>query len=127
MLKRMSFIDAIKVNNVGLSSILEIGDSYSIKPRTKALAIQRQLEYFYGDEGHFKDPVFTRPLPQPTFDEPIRFVRYNESPCIKVNNISVTAIAASSVMHIGSTTCIESDSRVKNVRQLARTLEDTSD
>ncbi|WP_275980323.1 spore germination protein GerPE [Halalkalibacter alkaliphilus] len=118
MLKRTSIVHNIKVINVGLSSIFEIGDSLSISPRSKAWALQRQFELFYGNEGHFRDPVFTRPLPKPDFDEHVCFVRYNESPTIKVNNIFVTAAAASSVLHIGSTQLIDSESRVKHIRQL---------
>jgi spore germination protein PE len=117
----------MKVINLGLSSILEIGDSYSIKPRSKVWALQRQFELFYGDEGHFRDPVFTRPLPKPDFDEPVHFVRYNESPTIKVNNIFVTAVAVSSVLHVGSTQLIDSESRVKHIRQLLHGQKDNDE
>ena len=117
MINRTSIVKTIHVNFV--SAIFEIGDSQTIKPRTKALAVQRQYELFFGDEGNFnKYPIFTKPIPKPIMDEPITFTRYNKSSAIHVNNIDITSVAASGVIHIGSTKTIDAEARIKNIRQL---------
>ncbi|WP_227936820.1 spore germination protein GerPE [Alkalihalobacillus deserti] len=119
MYNRTSIVKDIHVRSVASSSIFEIGDSTHITPRSRALAVQRQVELFYGDEGDFNQyPIFNKPIPQPLVNEQVTFTRYNVSPFIKVNHIDILGAAASSVLHIGSTKTIDSESRVKHIRQL---------
>jgi spore germination protein PE len=119
MLKRTSIVNHTKVINVSLSSVFQIGDSAQITPRSRALAVQRQLQLFYGNEGNFEQfPIFTIELPKPNWQENITIGRYNPSPFIKVNRINITSVAAASIYHIGSTNYVDSESRVKHIRQL---------
>jgi spore germination protein PE len=119
LFKRTSAVKTISVTDVSDSSIFEIGDSSHIKPRTRALAVQREYELFYGDEGNFEAfPIFTQPLPKPTIDEHVNFSKYNEFPFIQVNHIDVMSISASGILHIGSTKTIVAEARVKHIRQL---------
>ncbi len=119
MTRRTSMVNYTKVINVSLSSIFHIGDSAQITPRARALAVQRQLQLFYANEGNFSQfPIFTMELPKPTVQETVTINRYNPSAFIKVNRINVTSVAAASVYQIGSTNFIESESRVKHIRQI---------
>ncbi|MFC0470358.1 spore germination protein GerPE [Halalkalibacter kiskunsagensis] len=119
MFKRTSSVKTISVTDVSLGSIFEIGDSCHIKPRSKALAVQREYELFFGDEGNFEAfPIFTKPLPKSIIDENVNFTKHNDSPFIYVNHIDVTSCSASGVLHIGSTKTIDAEARVKHIRQL---------
>ncbi|WP_088105445.1 spore germination protein GerPE [Halalkalibacter urbisdiaboli] len=119
MFKRTSVTKNINVTNVSSGSIFEIGDSTGIRPRSRALAVQREMELFFGNEGNFeKYSIFTNPIPVPNVDENIKMTKYNQSPFIYVNHIDIISTAASSVLHIGSTKTIDAESRVKHIRQL---------
>ncbi|MGJ9383421.1 spore germination protein GerPE [Salipaludibacillus sp. CF4.18] len=119
MFKRTSVVNKVHVTDVSLNSVFEIGDSWSIKPRSNALAVQREFERFYGDEGDFDAyPIFTIPLPKTLISEHINFTRVNDSSSIYVNKIDITSASASGVLHIGSTKVIDAESRVKHIRQL---------
>jgi spore germination protein PE len=119
LFKRTSAVKTISVIGVSDSSIFEIGDSYHIKPRSRALAVQREHELFFGDEGNFEAyPIFTKPLPKPIIDEYVNFTKFDKSPFIQVNHIDVISISASGVLHIGSTKTIDAEARVKHIRQL---------
>ncbi|WP_332692659.1 spore germination protein GerPE [Halalkalibacter lacteus] len=119
MFKRTSSVKTISVTDVSIGSVFEIGDSCHVKPRSKALAVQREYELFFGDEGNFEAfPIFTKPIPKPIIDEYVNFKKYNESSFIQVNNIDVISCSASGVLHIGSTKTIDAESRVKHIRQL---------
>ncbi|WP_280771966.1 spore germination protein GerPE [Salipaludibacillus daqingensis] len=119
MYKRTSVVKNIDVINVSNNSVFEIGDSRFMKPRTKVLAVQREYELFYGDEGNFKYyPIFTDPIPKPVVDESVHVVKYNQTSAIKVNNIDITTLSGSGISHIGSTKTIDAESRIKHIRQL---------
>lgn len=121
MVKRTSIVNNTKVINVSLSSVFQIGDSVQVTPRAWALAVQRQLQLFYGFEGNFyMYPIFTIDIPQPNWPEEITVQRYYTSPFIKVNSVKITSVAAASVYHIGSTNFIKSESRIKHIRQIER-------
>lgn len=120
-IKRTSIVNNTKVIDVGLGSVFQIGDSVKITPRSWALAVQRQVQLFYGDEGDFaKFPIFTQQIPKLQDLDAVSINRYNTSSFIKVNQIHVTAFAAASVYHIGSTNCIDATTRIKHIRQLQK-------
>ncbi|MFC0557690.1 spore germination protein GerPE [Halalkalibacter alkalisediminis] len=124
MFKRTSLVKDIHVRSVSSSSIFQIGDSTHITPRSRALAVQRQAELFYGKEGDFNQySVFNKPIPKPQTLEHVAFSKYNISPFIKVNHIDILGVSASAVLHIGSTKTFESEARVKHIRQLFGTKE----
>ena len=124
LFKRTSIVKDIHVRSVSSSSVFLIGDSTHITPRTRALAVQRQAELFYGKEGDFNQyPVFNKPMLKPKTFEQVTFSKYNISPFIKVNHIDILGVSASSVLHIGSTKTYDAEARVKHIRQLFGTKE----
>lgn len=119
MLRRSSNVKNIYVNSVGLGSVVQIGDSTNLRPLSRALAVQREKQVFFGVEGNLDEyPVFTKPLVQPHFYEKVNMVEHNLKPSINVNNIKVSAVSASGIFHVGSTEHISSESRVKHIRQI---------
>ncbi|EKN70283.1 spore germination protein [Neobacillus bataviensis LMG 21833] len=119
MLTRISSVDHLEVKQVVFSSVLQLGDSCILNGFSRALAVQRETEIFYGDEGNFPSyRIFKKPLPLPPITESISFLRHNINPIIKVNNIDVTAVSNSSILHVGNSQTVSMEVRVKHIRQL---------
>ncbi|MFF2446234.1 spore germination protein GerPE [Neobacillus sp. NPDC058068] len=119
MLTRTSSVDSLQVKEVAFCSVIQLGDSCIINGFSRALAVQREAEIFFGDEGNFPSyPIFKRQLPLPPITEKISIVRHNLNPIIKVNNIKVTAVSSSAILHVGNSKHISMEARVKHIRQL---------
>ncbi|WP_044748769.1 spore germination protein GerPE [Bacillus alveayuensis] len=119
-MKRLSVVQLVHNEITSFSAVLQIGDSKEITARTKVLAVQRQHELFFGSEGEVNFHIFTDPIRRFAIDTTsLQMNKLNESPVISVRTIRVLAIAFSSVVHIGSTSIIDTEARVKHTRQLA--------
>lgn len=98
---------------------MEIGDSSFIQGVSRAIAVQREAEIFFGNEGDFKSyPIFTESIPLPPLNEHITMHTTQLNPVIKVRNIDVIGVSASSLLHIGSSKHISMESRVEHIRHL---------
>lgn len=119
MLQRTSCVDNINVKIASFASIVQLGDSCIINGLSTALAVQREAEVFYGNEGNLSSyPVFSEPLPFLPINEPISFSRRNPNPIIKVNKIDIIGISSSSLLHVGNSGQVSMEVRVKHIRQL---------
>jgi spore germination protein PE len=119
MLQRTSSVDRINVNIVSFSSVVQLGDSCIINGFSRALAVQREEEMYFGNEGNFSNySVFSEPIPLPPIDEPISILRHNQNPLIKVKNIDIIGISSASMLHVGNSNHVSEEVRVKHVRQL---------
>ncbi len=117
--KRTSIVNHLSVNVILILSTLEIGDSAHIYGVTRALAVQREREFFFGNEGDFSGyGIFNRPILLEPVTEAITYEAEAISPFIKVNNITINAISTSSVAHIGNTKSVNMEARIKHIRQL---------
>lgn len=139
--KRTSEVQRLKLISIRDASVVFIGDNLVIDPRSRVLAVQREVADFYGDEGRFETwDVFQRPFPpiggdvQNQKPEPaalpgkeangngnemdtVQLQIRQESPRIQVEDLSLIGISTSSVLQIGSTSVIDAESRVKYFRQ----------
>lgn len=120
MLQRISCVDQIKIDAVSFSSILQIGDSEQIQALSRALAVQREAEVFFDNEGNFAAfPIFSETIPfQPAVEENVVFSTHNLNPVLKVRNIDILGASSSSVVHLGNSCNIAMEARVKHIRQL---------
>lgn len=119
MLQRTSVVDHIEAKIVSYSSVLQIGDSAYINGLNRALAIQRETELFFGNEGNYAAyRIFSEPIPIEPVYELVSFIRHNPNPIIKVNNIDITGISSSSFLHVGNSGHISLEARVKHIRQI---------
>ncbi|WP_258000400.1 spore germination protein GerPE [Bacillus sp. Marseille-P3661] len=119
MFRRLSCVNTINIKDVANSAVFEIGDSEQIVPFSRALAVQREAQIFYGNEGNFEDfHIYTQPIPKPNITENVTFNRINEEPTIQVNTVRIIGMSFSSVFQVGSTKLIDSEARVKHIRQL---------
>ena len=116
---RTSVVDNVNVINISFASILQIGDSNRIKGTSRALAVQREAELFFGKEGNFNDfSVFTEPLPVPPITDRIEFQKQDDDPYIRVGCIDIAGISSASLVHIGNASHISMEARIKHIRQL---------
>lgn len=119
---RVSVVGDVNVLSVSISSILHIGDARSLEPEAKVLAVQRSKSLFFGDEGDFEDfPIFEEPLPQVDRTDRVTMKVRNKKGTIRVDRMKVWAIAASSIVQIGSNRTVETEARVKHIRQITTT------
>jgi spore germination protein PE len=119
MLSRSSYVNTINVKVASYSSVLQLGDSCIINGLSRALAVQREEEQDYGNEGNFAAySVFTEPIPFTPINENICIQTHQFNPIIKVNHINVIGFSSSSVLHVGNSQTISMEARVKHIRQL---------
>lgn len=120
MLKRTSAVDALTVDSLQYSSVIELGDSTYIQGGNRALAVQREREIFFGSEGDFsKYAVFSEPIPLPIITERVIMETYHwPGANIKVGNIRILGVSSSSIVHVGNSNSVQMESRVKHIRHL---------
>jgi spore germination protein PE len=119
MLPRSSSIDHINIKTVSFSSILQLGDSCIINGFSRALAVQREVEYIFANEGNYSDySVFIEPISFAQINENISFRAHHLKPIIKVNNLHIIGASSSSVLHVGNSGHVSMETRVMHIRQL---------
>jgi spore germination protein PE len=119
MFQRTACVDRIKVDSVSFSSIFQIGDSQQIQALSRAIAVQREAEIFFGNEGSFAAySIFSEQIPYLPVDENIASSTQNLNPMLKVRNIEIMGVSSSSVVHLGNSSHISMEARVKHIRQL---------
>lgn len=119
MFQRTACVDRIKVDSVSFSSIFQIGDSQQIQALSRAIAVQREAEIFFGNEGSFAAySIFSEQIPYLPVDENISSSTQNLNPMLKVRNIEIMGASSSSIVHLGNSCHISMEARVKHIRQL---------
>jgi spore germination protein PE len=119
MLKRTSKVDSLKVDTVAISSVIQIGDSNVINSFSRAIAVQREKELFYSNEGNFNAyEIFSLSLPLPPIDEHITIHTTSLNSVIKVGTIDIIGIASAAILHIGSSEHIQAEARTLQIRHL---------
>jgi spore germination protein PE len=119
MLQRSSYVDHIDVKIISFASLLQIGDSCIINGFSRALAVQREIEIFYGNEGNYAAySSFSEPIPLPLIKENISYRSHHLNPMIRVNKLNVIGVSSSSVLHVGNSQHVSMETRVKHIRQL---------
>jgi spore germination protein PE len=119
MLSRISQVQKINITSLSNSSIFQIGDSQCVNAISRALAVQREAEIFFGHEGDFSQyPIFSESIPLPPIKEDFSFQKTDIVPRIKVSHIRITGLSSASIAHIGNSDCVYMESRVKHIRQL---------
>jgi spore germination protein PE len=115
---RLSIVNNIYVNTIGSASTMHAGDNVNTALSTRVFAVQREVPYYYGNEGSFAAyPFYERPFPIPQPPEPFTMCVDNLGCYITVRNIRILGVAASSLFQIGSNRITCSETRVKNIRQ----------
>ena len=108
-----------KVNNILTASIFQVGDVHGINTKSKAFALQRTYPIFDSSEANVDEyPIFSYKEPPLVLSHPIHVRTQNICPYIYVNHIHITSAAAASVLQLGNSESIYSNSKVRHVRQI---------
>jgi spore germination protein PE len=119
MLQRTSCVDTINIKTASFASTVQLGDSCIINGLSRALAVQRETELFYGNEGNLSPyRVYSEPIPFLPITESFTYSRQNPNPLIKVNRIDIIGISSSSLLHVGNSLHVSMEARIKHIRQL---------
>jgi spore germination protein PE len=122
MLQRTSCVDTINIKIASFSSTVQLGDSCIINGLSRAIAVQREADVFYGNEGNLSSyRVFSEPIPFLPINEPFSYSRQNPNPLIKVSKIDIIGISSASLLHVGNSRHVSMEARVKHIRQLLPT------
>jgi spore germination protein PE len=121
MFRRFSIIHDITVFSIGISSIIQIGDTNTADLKNRNIAVQRETEFFLNNETPFEAyPMFTdTEITIPTRSTEVRMHTINACPFISVDHISIVSILNSSMIHAGSIDYVYSNSRIHQIRQYA--------
>ncbi|MDM5213803.1 spore germination protein GerPE [Peribacillus sp. NJ4] len=126
MFSRISKVKSILSDTVSFSSTLQIGDTSYIDGNSLALAIQKKSETFNSFDIHFEDyDIFKKPFYIPRLTEPVISRFSNPNPFIRVGNINIIGISASSVVGVGNVGHARMESRVKHIREVPKEIEET--
>jgi spore germination protein PE len=119
MFNRTANVHSISINSLGSSSCLQIGDSIEIHNVTHALAVQRERELFFENEGDLRAfSIFNRLQPLTPSVDDVEMQTTSLHPIIKVGKIDVLALSSSAILHIGNSEHIQSETRIKHIRQV---------
>jgi spore germination protein PE len=115
---RLSIVGDVNVDDFGSSGILHVGDHVATILKSRALAVQREVPMYYGNEGNFDAyPFFSRPFPVPQPPEPVTMSVDNWGSFIRVGSIRILGVASSSLLQIGSNCSTQAEVRIKHFRQ----------
>ncbi|MFE4140573.1 spore germination protein GerPE [Peribacillus sp. YIM B13472] len=124
MFSRISKVKSILSDTLSLSSTLQIGDTSYIDGNSLALAVQKKSETFHSVDIHFEDyDIFKKPLYIPRLNEPVISSFSNPNPFIRVGNINIIGISASSLVGVGNVGHARMESRVKHIREVPKKSE----
>ena len=116
---RLSSVGKINIIVIDEASTLEIGDSNNINTTTYILAVQRERAIFYDNEFKFNDyEIFSIPISPPLITENIYQNHFHKYPIINVGEINIITLSSDSIVHIGSSNNLITESRIKNIRHL---------
>lgn len=126
---RGSVVKTIDIKSMLFGSVLEVGDTVHLKSSTNALAVQRNKELFFVNEGNFHNfKAFNKliPIPPLPFSMP-SITKYNECPDIKVGNIHLLTISSTAIVQIGTTNHIDTEARILHIRQISPEMRNGDD
>src|SRR5690554_1518931 len=118
-MSRTSIVRQLKVNDVVLSSVLQIGDIVEFKAQSKAFSVMREDSNFLGNEGELDAyDLFSVPIPEPVIYENVQMEIINHIDHITVADVHIIAISSSSLVQVGTNRSMDTESRIKHIRQL---------
>lgn len=118
--KRNSFVQNMNIKSVQIGSVVEIGDTVHLNANSYALAVQREKQLFFGNEGNFQNfPAFKVLIPTPPLP-PVVPVTQKNNDCsnIRVGNINILGMSTSALIQIGSTNHVNLEARIQHIRQV---------
>lgn len=115
---RLSIVGNVYIHDIGSSSVMHVVDNINTALKTRVFAVQREVPFYYGNEGSFKAyPFYQRPFPIPQPPEPFTMCVDNLGSFIRVQNIRILGVSSSALLQIGCNRITSAETHVKNIRQ----------
>lgn len=115
---RLANVESLKVINMFHAAVVQVGDNGTSDLWDYAIALQRAIPDFAGDETRFASyPIFFLPIPVwPPVPSDCMSASGPGSE-IRVGRVKVVTHTASSLIRIGSAGPLRAESRIKHIRQ----------
>ena len=116
--RRTSVIGTVKVDASSNGSVAQFGDSREVRLTDRAIAVQRRIPDYEGDETRFASyPIFSLPLPRMPEQPDDAIASRSRGNAIQVGTVRLLSMSASSYLHAGCTDRLTAQSRIKHIRQ----------
>ncbi|MGG2066723.1 spore germination protein GerPE [Bacillus sp. S14(2024)] len=117
-MRHISVVHQPSVTTLGLSSIIQIGDTNHMELKNRTLAVQREIPYFLAQEGRWEEyEIFVDDeITIPTRINEVKMNVINKNPFIEVNCVAIQSMLNASCFHIGSIDYVFSNSRTFQIR-----------
>ncbi|MDG4656709.1 spore germination protein GerPE [Ectobacillus antri] len=121
MFRRFSVVQDVTVLTMGISSVIQIGDTNTIETRTRAIAVQDEKGEFIVKDPPFSSYIIFRDtdITIPLRVKEARMHVINACPFIHVDSIFQRNMLNSSCLHIGSLDYGFANSRIVQIRKYA--------
>jgi spore germination protein PE len=116
--ERTSVVGDVYIRQVDSASVAMFGDQQDANLHSRALALQRAIPVFNGDELRYASyRIFTLPLPSLPAEPDVLTVDNTHAHCIRVGSFQSVLVGASSLIRIGCGRSVAAESRIKHIRQ----------
>ncbi|CAM4235250.1 spore germination protein GerPE [Paenibacillus tarimensis] len=124
-LRRTSIIGMLSIIDVSLSSAVRIGDQEQFEPRFRGIEVLDETNNGWAEELYFPaHPLFQLPRPEwpeslaEAADEAgtVTLFKTDVNHAIRVGTVSITAMAGSSLLLVGSCGEVDAEARLKKIK-----------
>ncbi|MFX3622456.1 MAG: spore germination protein GerPE [Ectobacillus sp.] len=122
MFRHFSAVNHTSVLTIGISGVIQFGDTNSIQAKNRSIAVQREIPYYFDEEANFQAfRIFQdTEITIPTRTTNVRMHTINENPFICVDTIEITNLLNAAVFHVGNIDDIFCNSRILQIRQYVK-------
>lgn len=119
MLRHISVVGQMNILTMGISGVIQIGDSNMLWARNRAILVQREQPFFLAREGQFHGYEMFRDteITIPTRQTSVRMHVTNVNPFLSVDFINMLSVENTGTFHIGSIDYVFNNSRILQIRQ----------
>ncbi|WP_020059857.1 spore germination protein GerPE [Bacillus sp. 123MFChir2] len=121
MFRHISVVHQPSVFSLGLSAVVQIGDTNHAELKSRAIVVQREIPNFHSKEEKFEsyELFVDDEITIPTRVNEVQMKVINKNPFIEVNCITIQSMLSASCLHIGSIDYVFANSRILQIRQFA--------
>ncbi|ENQ3080508.1 spore germination protein GerPE [Bacillus cereus] len=119
MFRHISVVHQPSVSSLGLSAVVQIGDTNHAELKSRAIIVQREIPNFLSKEESFEsyEMFVDDEITIPTRVNEVQMKVINKNPFIEVNCITIQSMLSASCLHIGSIDYVFANSRILQIRQ----------
>ncbi|MDC2863809.1 spore germination protein GerPE [Bacillus sp. BP-3] len=119
MFRHISVVHQPTVITLGLSSVVQVGDTNHVELKSRVLVVQREIPTFLSQEGNFEayNIFVDNEITIPTRINEVNMTVVNKNPFIEVDCITIQSMLNSACLHIGSIDYVFANSRILQIRQ----------